>query len=176
MRPSVIGMHLVAMVNPPTSQYSENWRHPLSRRDWFDTEFYLDLGRTLERGCFDMLFLPDALAVPEDNTGDVATTLVTGGKGAIYLDPFITLSLVAGATRHLGLAATISTTFTPAYTIARKLLSLDHLARPGRLEHRHLHHGRRGRQLRTGLRPPPKSERYDRADDVVQTVVDLWES
>ncbi len=176
MRSSADGMHLVAMVNPPTSQYSENWRHPLSRRDWLSAEFYLDLGRTLERGCFDMLFLPDALAVPEDNTGDVATTLVTGGKGAIYLDPLITLSLVAGATRHLGLAATISTTFTPAYTIARKLLSLDHLS-GGRVAWNIVTSTTDAEAANFGLDSiPPKSERYDRADDVVQTVVDLWES
>ncbi|WP_240691984.1 NtaA/DmoA family FMN-dependent monooxygenase [Arthrobacter sp. CAU 1506] len=176
MRSSADGMHLVAMVNPPTSQYSDNWRHPLSRRDWLSAEFYLDLGRTLERGCFDMLFLPDALAVPEDNTGDFATTLVTGGKGAIYLDPMVTLSLVAGATRHLGLAATISTTFTPAYTIARKLLSLDHLS-GGRVAWNIVTSTTDAEAANFSLPSiPPKSERYDRADDVVQTVVDLWDT
>lgn len=162
------------MVNPPTSQYSENWRHPLSRQDWLTADFYLDLGRTLERGCFDMLFLPDALAVPEDSAGDYATTVRTGGKGAIYLDPMITLSLVAGATRNLGLAATISTTFTPAYTIARKLLSLDHLS-GGRVAWNIVTSTTDAEAANFGLATiPPKAERYRHADDVVQTVLDLW--
>ena len=26
-------IHLVGMVNPPTSQYAENWRNPLGRCD-----------------------------------------------------------------------------------------------------------------------------------------------
>jgi FMN-dependent oxidoreductase (nitrilotriacetate monooxygenase family) len=176
MRSSPDTMHLVAMVNPPTSQYSENWRHPLARQDWLSADFYLDLGRTLERGCFDMLFLPDALAVPEDSAGDYATTLQTGGKGAIYLDPMITLSLVAGVTRHLGLAATISTTFTPAYTIARKLLTLDHLS-GGRVAWNIVTSTTDAEAANFGLELiPPKTERYRHADDVVQTVVDLWDS
>ena len=78
MRSSTDRMHLVAMVNPPTSQYAENWRHPLSRQDWLSAEFYVDLARTLERGCFDMLFLPDALAVPEDHAGNYGTMLQVG--------------------------------------------------------------------------------------------------
>jgi hypothetical protein len=41
-------MHLVAMVNPPTSQFAENWRHPLSRSDWLSADFYVDLARTLD--------------------------------------------------------------------------------------------------------------------------------
>ena len=43
-------MRLIAMVNPPTSRYSDAWRHPLSRQDWLSADFYVDLGRTLERG------------------------------------------------------------------------------------------------------------------------------
>lgn len=176
MHSSSDGMHLVAMVNPPTSQYSENWRHPLSRQDWLSADFYLDLGRTLERGLFDMLFLPDALAVPEDHAGDYDTTLRTGGKGAIYLDPLVTLSLVAGATTHLGLGATVSTTFTPAYTIARKLLSLDHLS-GGRVAWNIVTSTTDAEARNFGMeRIAPKSERYGHADDVVQTVLDLWDT
>lgn len=174
MRSSTDMMHLVAMVNPPTSQYSENWRHPLSRQDWLSSDFYLDLGRTLERGCFDMLFLPDALAVPEDHAGDYATTIRTGGKGTIYLDPMITLALVAGATTHLGLGATISTSFTPAYTIARKLLTLDHLS-GGRVAWNIVTSTTDAEARNFGLDSiPSKTDRYDNADEVVQTVLDLW--
>src|SRR5690606_21214591 len=121
-------MHLVGMVNPPTSQYAENWRDPLGRSDWLSGRFYTDLARTLERGCFDMIFFADALAVPEDGDGDYGTTLRTAGKGSIYLDPITTISLAAGATTHIGLGATVSTSFVPPYAIARQLLSVDHLS------------------------------------------------
>lgn len=169
-------MHLVGMVNPPTSQYAENWRNPLGRADWLTGRFYQDLGRTLERGLFDMIFFADALAVPEDGTGDYATTLRTGGKGSIYLDPVATIALVAGATSNIGLGATVSTSFVPPYAIARQLLSVDHLS-GGRVawnmvtsttdaEARNMGH--------EGIAAP--GDRYDRADRVVETVTGLWNS
>ncbi|WP_239683969.1 NtaA/DmoA family FMN-dependent monooxygenase [Leucobacter musarum] len=170
------GMHLVGMVNPPTSQYSENWRNPLGRTDWLSGAFYADLGRTLERGCFDMIFFADALAVPEDGAGEFATTLRTAGKGAIYLDPITKVSLVAGATSRIGLGATVSTSFIPPYTVARQLLSVDHLS-GGRAawnivtsttDAEARNHGH------DGIAPP--ADRYDRADAVVDTVVELWRS
>lgn len=175
MRSSTDTMHLVAMVNPPTSQYAENWRHPLSRQDWLSAAFYTDLARTLERGCFDMLFLPDALAVPEDHTGSYETTLRTAGKGSIYLDPVVTLAAAAAATTHLGLGATVSATFTPAYTIARELLTLDHLS-GGRAAWNIVTSTTDAEARNFGLtRIPAKAERYDHADHVVQTVLDLWD-
>lgn len=39
MRSPAETMHVVAMVNPPTSQYAESWRHPLSRTDRLGADF-----------------------------------------------------------------------------------------------------------------------------------------
>lgn len=169
-------MHLVAMVNPPTSQYAENWRHPLSRTDWLSGRFFADLARILERGCFDMMFFADALAVPEDRHGEYATTLRTAGKGSIYFDPVTLISHVAAATTHLGLGATVSTSFVPPYAIARQLLSVDHLS-GGRVawnivtsttnaEARNMGHA--------AIASP--TDRYDHADSVVEAVRALWQS
>lgn len=176
MRSAADQMSLVAMVQAPTSQYAENWRHPLARTDWLDARFYTDLARTLERGCFDMMFLPDALAVPEDHAGDYATTVRTGGKGAIYLDPVVVASVAAAATTHLGLGATMSTTFVPPYAIARTMLSLDHLS-GGRMAWNIVTSTTDAEARNLGLPAmPPKGERYDHADRVVQAVLDLWET
>lgn len=169
-------LHLVAMVNPPTSQYAENWRDPLGRADWLSGLFVTDLARTLERGRFDMVFFADALAVPEDRDGEYATTLRTAGKGSIYVDPIPLISFAAAATTHLGLGATVSTSFVPAYTIARQLLSVDHLS-GGRVAWNIVTSttDAEARNLgRDGIDAP--DERYDRADEVVQTVLDLWHS
>jgi FMN-dependent oxidoreductase (nitrilotriacetate monooxygenase family) len=168
--------HLVALVNPPTSQYAANWSKPLSRSDWLRGSFYTDLGRLLERGRFDMVFLADALAIPEDSEGEIDTTLRTGGKGAIYLDPMIGLSHIAAATTHLGLGATISTTFQPSFSIARSLLSLDHLS-GGRVAWNIVTSTTDAEARNYGMPAiPDRTARYDHADAVVQTVVDLWES
>ena len=169
-------MHLVGMVNPPTSQYAENWRNPLGRADWLSGRFYQDLGRTLERGLFDMIFFADALAVPEDGAGDYATTLRTAGKGSIYLDPVTTIALVAGATSNIGLGATVSTSFVPPYAIARQLLSVDHLS-GGRVAWNIVTSttDAEARNMgQAGIASP--GDRYDHADRVVETVTQLWNS
>ncbi|WP_213817051.1 NtaA/DmoA family FMN-dependent monooxygenase [Glaciihabitans sp. dw_435] len=166
---------LVALVNPPTSQYAANWSNPLTRADWLRGSFYTDLGRLLERGRFDMVFLADALAVPEDADGEIATTLRTGGKGAIYLDPIVGLSHIAAVTTHLGLGATVSTTFQHPFSIARSLLSLDQLS-GGRAAWNIVTSTTDAEARNHGLQAiPDRAARYDRADEVVQSVIDLWE-
>ncbi|SED86158.1 NtaA/DmoA family FMN-dependent monooxygenase [Ruania alba] len=168
-------MHLVAMVNPPTSQYAENWRHPLSRTDWLQARFYADLARTLERGCFDMMFMPDILAIPEDHHGAYDTTVRTGGKGTIALDPTTIAAVAATATTRLGLGATISTTFVPPYLLARTLLSLDHLS-GGRMAWNIVTSTTDAEARNLGRESiPGKEDRYNHADLVVRTALQLWE-
>lgn len=174
MRSSAETMNLVAMITAPTSQYAQNWRHPLSRDDWLGASFYSDLARTLERGCFDMMFMADALAIPEDDNGDFATTVRTGGKGTIYFDPVVIASFAAAATTYLGVGATASTTFLRPYQIARTMLSLDHLS-GGRVAWNIVTSTSNAEARNMGFDAmPSKEERYDLGDHVVQTVVDLW--
>src|SRR5262244_4027526 len=45
------------------------------------------------------------------------------------LDPTLVLALLAGATRHIGLGATRSTTYHHPYNVARTFATLDHLSR-----------------------------------------------
>lgn len=169
-------MHLAAMINPPTSQYAENWRDPLGRSDWLSGGFVADVARLLERGRFDLAFFADALAVPEDAAGEVATTLRTAGKGSIYADPVATIAYAAAATRRIGLGATVSTSFVPPYAIARQLLTADHLS-GGRVAWNIVTSTTDAEARNMGReRIDPPAERYDRADDVVRTVVDLWRS
>lgn len=164
------------MVNPPTQRYAAAWRHPDSHPDWLRASSYTTIARILERGGFDLMFLPDALAVPEDALGDVATTLASGGKGAVTLDPITVLSAVAGATSRIGLGATVSTTFLPPYAIARTLASLDHLSE-GRVAWNIVTSTTDAESRNMGLEHiPPKAQRYDRADRVVTQVLDLMES
>ncbi len=166
-------MTLIGMVNPPTSRYAAAWSHPDARRDWLGAGFYVDTARTLERGHFDMLFLPDTLAVPEDGAGEVATTLRSGGKGAVQLDPLLTLATVVAATRTIGLGATVSTGFLPPYAIARSLLTLDHLS-AGRCAWNVVTSTTDAEARNLGAAGiAPKARRYDHADEVVAEVLDL---
>lgn len=166
-------MTLIGLVNPPTSRYAAGWSHPDARTDWLRAGFYVDTARTLERGHFDLMFLPDTLAVPEDADGDVATTLRTGGKGAVQLDPLLTLAAVAAATRRCGLGATVSTGFLPLYQIARSLLTLDHLS-GGRCAWNIVTSTADAEACNFGhARIASRPQRYDHADGVVTEVSDL---
>ena len=108
-----------------------------------DVEHYKNLARIAERGKLDSLFLAD---------GPVLWDQV-GRRPSGALEPTVLLTALAGATEHIGLIATASTTYNEPYNLARRFASLDHRQRrPGRLEHRHHRRPRRRPQLQPG--PP----------------------
>ena len=91
-------------------------------------------------------------------------------------DPLTLLPALAMVTEHLGLIATASTTFEPAYTIARRFASLDHIS-----------DGRAGWNLVTTSNPDAAlnfgmdeqmehAERYARAREFYDVVTGLWDS
>ena len=107
-------MHLAGFLNAcPVVHSHALWRHPLTRGTFLDAALYREVAQTLERGKFDLLFFADRLAV-SDGDGNPANrdlTLRHGSQDAARLDPVPILGLLAGATDHLGLGATRSTTY-----------------------------------------------------------------
>src|SRR5271166_1843010 len=122
-------MHLLAYVKTgPTAQLAGAWRHPeADLEDIFEPERYEHMARVLEAARFDGCFFADTLGLPDIYKGSFDTYLRYGGQLS-YLDPMIVLPVMARATRHLGLGATLSTTFHHPYHLARVLASLDHLS------------------------------------------------
>jgi len=97
-----------------------------------------------------------------------------GGQLSL-IDPMIVLPLMARVTKHLGLGNTISTTFHQPYQIARSLGSLDLLSR-GRAAWNVVTSATDFEARNCGLDGvPPKDERYDRADDVLEACCKLWD-
>lgn len=47
---------------------------------------------------------------------------------AFWFDPLVNLAAISQVTQHVGLVATISSTFSNPFTAARQLLSLDHMS------------------------------------------------
>jgi FMN-dependent oxidoreductase (nitrilotriacetate monooxygenase family) len=169
-------MHLLAYVKTgPTAQLAGAWRHPQAPLDdIFDPERYEHMAKVLEAACFDGCFFADTLGLPDIYKGSYETYLRYGGQLS-YLDPMIVLPVMARATRHLGLGATLSTTFYPPYHLARTLASLDHLS-----------HGRACWNVVTSTTDfearnfgigdlPAKDLRYDRADEIVEACCALWD-
>ncbi|WP_209443071.1 NtaA/DmoA family FMN-dependent monooxygenase [Falsiroseomonas frigidaquae] len=169
-------MHLVAYLKTgPTANHPGGWRHPeAALHDIFTPERYEHIARVLEDACFDACFFADLLGLPDIHGGNFDAYLRKGGQIS-YLDPMTVLPVMGRVTRHLGLGATLSTTFLHPYHLARSLASLDMLT-GGRaawnivtsatdLEARNL-----GMQ---GI--PAKADRYDHADEVLEACSALWD-
>ena len=156
----------------PVSIHTGAWRYPGA---WPDANFNFprlkQLARTLERGKFDAFFMADHLAVL-----NMPVQSLKRSHTATSFEPFTLLSALAGATEHIGLVATASTTFDTPYHIARRFASLDHISG-----------GRAGWNIVTTSNPDAAlnfgmedhmehDERYRRAREFYEVVTGLWDS
>jgi FMN-dependent oxidoreductase (nitrilotriacetate monooxygenase family) len=169
-------MKLVAYVKTgPTANHAGGWRHPAAAlHDIFQPARYEQLARTLEEARFDAAFFADTFGIP-DVYGDRFDTYIGRGGQISYLDPMVVLPLMARVTRHLGLGATLSTTFHPPYLIARMLASFD-LISDGRAAWNIVTSATETEARNFGLDGlPPKASRYDHADEVMEACCALWD-
>jgi FMN-dependent oxidoreductase (nitrilotriacetate monooxygenase family) len=100
------------------------WRHrSASGNGRPDARYWVELARLAEYAKFDAFFLADFIGRSAD---DVENASFRGGS--FQFEPLTLLSLIAGATEHIGLIATVNTNFSEPYNVARALASLDHLS------------------------------------------------
>ena len=97
------------------------WSDPASGSH-IDLSLFTHFAQTAERGRFDFLFLAEGLRLREQR-GRIHDLDVVGRP-----DTFTVLAALAAVTQHLGLAATINTTFNEPYEVARQFATLDHLS------------------------------------------------
>lgn len=158
-----------------TSVYAGSWRHPATEHGFLTAGYYQKLGRTLEDGCFDMMFFDDRLAMPGIYGGSVADAVRLGAR-PVKLDLSIVLGTVAAATRWIGLGATYSTTYYTPFHVARTFATLDHLS-GGRAAWNVVTSVNDGEAQNFGLREHPDHDtRYDRADEFLQATTGLWDT
>lgn len=169
-------MRLVAFLKAgPTSHHHGMWRHPETDNGFLDPEWYEHLARVLEKGCFDCLFFADVLGIYDYYNKSFVTTIGKGGALSL-LDPLPILAMMARVTRHIGLGATLSTTFHNPYQIARTLATLDVLSR-GRMAWNVVTSASHLEAQNFGFEQiPGREERYGRADEVLEACIKLWES
>jgi FMN-dependent oxidoreductase (nitrilotriacetate monooxygenase family) len=155
--------------------YAGSWRHPATEHGFLDAGYYEKLGRTLEQGCFDMMFFDDRLAMPGIYGGSVAEAVRHGAR-PVKLDLSIVLGVLAGVTRSIGLGATYSTTYYSPFHVARTFATLDHLTK-----------GRAAWNVVTSVNDSEAQnfgfdqvighdERYDRADEFLTATTGLWDT
>ncbi|HEY4534719.1 MAG TPA: NtaA/DmoA family FMN-dependent monooxygenase [Enteractinococcus sp.] len=175
-KPFASSIPCAAMIFPPLFQFAGAWRHPGNRTDWLRTSFWTDLGRQLDADGYDMLFIPDAMAMARGHDGTTDAVIASGAKGGIYLDPITVMAAVAAVTEHMRLGCTLSTSFVPAYDIARRIATLHQLS-GGRAAWNIVTSAYDYEAQNMGLpRLAPKEERYRIAHQITQQVVDIWQT
>jgi len=163
-RKQVILGAYVAGVNHHTA-----WWHP-DAGSQIDFSTFEHVARTAERGRFDFFFLAEGLALRE-RAGQVFDQDVVGRP-----DTLPVLASLAAVTTHLGLAGTINATFNEPYELARQFATLDHLS-GGRTAWNVVtsfdaftgQNFRRGGFLQ-------RSQRYERAAEMIEAARVLWDS
>lgn len=169
-------MHLNAFaLATPSPQFSGMWKHPEDRSGvgYRSADYWIELAKTLERGCFDAIFFAETTGVA-DIYGGNEDSIVRNGIFTPQIDPALLIAAAAPHTTHLGFAATCNTSYNPPYLTARTFSSLDHLT-----------NGRVGWNVVTssaeyaeknGLGAVTEHDvRYDRADEYMDVCYALWE-
>jgi FMN-dependent oxidoreductase (nitrilotriacetate monooxygenase family) len=152
------------------------WRHPKASNGFLTGQYWIDVARALEAGGFDLIFMPDILAIHEQYGGTYETAVRYGGQTAISLDPVVVLATMAAGTSRIGVGATVSTTYWEPYHVARTFATLDHMS-GGRAAWNVVTSLNEAEARNFGLtRHLDHDARYDRADDFMETVFELWES
>lgn len=94
------------------------WRHPDAQFGGENLDLIRRIAQAAEAGKFDLFFLADGLTTSAD----------AHPSAVARIEPIALLSALAMGTRHIGLAATMSTTYTEPFHAARAFASLDHLS------------------------------------------------
>jgi N-acetyl-S-(2-succino)cysteine monooxygenase len=111
-------MHLGVFVLG-TGNHSAGWRYEGAATSNNELSVIQEIGRIAERGRFDLLFISDGLVM---DPGDHPSFLCR-------FEPTTLISVLSAATSHIGLGATVSTSFNEPYNVARIFASIDHLSR-----------------------------------------------
>ncbi|MEU9450513.1 LLM class flavin-dependent oxidoreductase [Streptomyces sp. NPDC048277] len=157
------------------SVYSGSWRYPSAAGDFLDVRYYQRIARVLEEGTFDLLFFDDRLAMPAIH-GDSPADAVRYGARPVKLDLSTVLGAVAGATEHIGLGATYSTTYYQPFHVARVFATLDHLS-GGRAAWNVVTSVNDAEAQNFGVKEHiAHDSRYDRAEEFIDVVTRLWDS
>lgn len=169
-------MVLVAFLQAQNcSNFPGSWRHPESRSDFVDAEFYRRMGRVLEAAKFHLAFFDDRLAIPDIYSDDYKVTMREGIR-AVKLDPILCALTLGMATEKLGIGVTYSTTYYEPFHVARIFATLDHLTG-----------GRAAWNVVTSLNASEAANfghevvlehdaRYDRAEEFLEVVRGHWRS
>lgn len=156
-----------------TGHHIAAWRHPDADADaGHSIDHYRGLAETAERGKFDLVFVADS---PAGWDGDKDAETRSRVSHSAHFEPVTLWSALSQVTERIGFVATASTTYEDPYLLARKFASLDHISK-GRAAWNVVTTGADVSKNFSIAGHPAHANRYERAEEVVDLVLDLWDS
>ncbi len=164
----VLGAFAYAYGNHPAA-----WLQPQAPLDAATSlDHWIGVAKLAEQGRFDFLFLADSPAIAPGPFEAICRWPNSMNR----LEPLTLLAALISHTSHLGLAATVSTSFAEPYNVARAFASLDHMS-GGRTAWNVVtsdHQATSYNYGQDGLEP--HALRYEKAREFVDIVFGLWDS
>jgi FMN-dependent oxidoreductase (nitrilotriacetate monooxygenase family) len=157
-------MHLGVFVLG-TGNHIAGWRYPGAATSHMQLPVMQEIARIAERGKFDLLFISDSMVMdPTDHPSFMCR-----------FEPTSLISVLSATTSHIGLGATVSTSFSEPFAVARMFGSIDHIS-----------DGRAAWNVVTSSNPKVALNfnrdehlehelRYQRANEFVDVVRGLWD-
>src|SRR6202041_1272603 len=148
-----------------TGNHIAGWRYEGAATSHIDLPVIQEIARIAERGKFDLLFISDAMVMdPTDHPSFMCR-----------FEPTTLISVLSASTTHIGLGATVSTSFSEPFNVARIFGSIDHISG-----------GRAAWNVVTSSNPKAALNfnrdehlehelRYERANEFVDVVRGLWD-
>jgi len=142
------------------------WDHPgADPRSLMDISYYVDLAKQAEAAKLDSIFFADVLMMTNDAME----------SGRFWPDPLIMLAAIAMQTERVGLIATGSCTYSEPYNLARQFASIDHIS-GGRAAWNIVTTWVEAVAANYGREHTAHGDRYERGEEFVAAVKDLWDS
>jgi FMN-dependent oxidoreductase (nitrilotriacetate monooxygenase family) len=124
------------------------------------------IAQTAERGKFDLFFVSDGVMMDLTDHPSFQTRF----------EPLTLIAAMSMVTKHVGLGATVSTSFTHPYHVARMFASVDHLS-GGRAAWNVVTSGNPREALNFGMERLNEHDlRYEIATEFVDVVCGLWDT
>src|SRR5829696_5393656 len=148
-----------------TGNHSAGWRYDGAFTSHMQLPVIQEIARIAERGKFDLLFISDSMVM---NPGDHPSFLCR-------FEPTTLISVLSASTTHIGLGATVSSSFNEPFNVARIFGSIDHISQ-GRAAWNVVTTSNLKAALNYGLDEHLDHElRYERANEFVDVVKGLWD-
>jgi len=146
--------------------HMNSWKHPSGPADAsVNLDFFVDTARKAEAAGIAFAFVADGLYINEKTIPHFLNRF----------EPLTVLSALATQTSKIGLAGTVSTSYSDPFTVARQFASLDLISK-GRAGWNVVTTPLEGSALNYSRPHPDHALRYEMADEYLEVVQGLWDS